>query len=444
MASRTGRLGNVTYKKETTHNTYVAGDTFLRVSTENLPRTVEHVEDPALIGEIYPTDMIKIADGIGGTLDGVIHGDEIGELIYGVLGGESSVVANPAAAWLLAGYNGTANYARLTKSGTTITAETSAAGSSWVADTNFSSLAGAIDVAAASSLYETLTKLETYIASRTGYDCVLMGSTNSSSDLADFAATTIRSNDVRVGSVLMKLENTSTVAKMHTLSPADADEDLPSFSITVNRVLGTNASVAATGCKFSAIALTNAAKDLCKYSLTIDGTQELESQSDVTVTVPNIEGYLSANMKIVVEEPDGSLVELDEVKDYSITINANVDDNRVIGSYYKKEQIRQKATIEFSFTANNTDTQYALRSNYTGDTPVGMYLYWKSNTSADTGVPYSMLIRIPDAKLTDFNSPLSTPDRLTITGAGQVVKPTNTTYTEHIYIYVIDKDVAVY
>ena len=75
-----------------------------------------------------------------------------------------------------------------------------------------------------------------------------------------------------------------------------------------------------------------------------------------------------------------------------------------------------------------------------------MYINWKSNDYADStnSIPYSILIRIPDAKLTDFNSPLSTPDRLTITGAGKVVKPQNTVYTKHIYAYVIDADTSSY
>jgi hypothetical protein len=444
MAARTGRLGNVAYKKETTWGTYVAGDAYLRVSTESLNRTVEHTEDPALVSEIYTTDMIKVGDGISGSMEAVMHGDEMGEVIWGVLGGQSSAV-NPAKSWLLVGYNGTANYMRLTKSGTSLTAETSSNGSTWVGDTNFSSLAGVLDLSAAAN--DTLTELTAVIAAKTGYDAVLFGSgTPASSDILDFSATEIRSNDVKVGAYAMKLQTSSTEAKMHTVYPAAATGSLPSFSFTINRVLGADKSVGAVGCKFGSITLTSTAKDLCKYSLTVDGKAEEVDQSDVSVTVPTIEGYLAANMKIVIEEPDGTLTEMDEVKDYSLTINANLDDNRVVGSYYKKEQERQGATIEFSFTANNTTTQYPIRDNYIDDTPVSVYLYWKSNDYADTtnSIPYSIMVRIPDAKLTDYNSPLSTPDRLTITGAGRAVKPTNTTYTKHIYAYIVDGDTSSY
>ncbi len=443
MAARTGRLGNVTYKKESTWGDYIAGDGYLRVSTESLGRTVEHAEDPALISEIYTTDMIKIGDGISGAMEAVQHGDEMGEMLWGVLGSQSSAV-NPAKSWLLIGYNGTADYARLTKSGTSLTAEISTNGSSWTVDTNFSSAAGVLDLSAVAN--NTMTKLQTVIDAKTGYEAVIFGTSTGSSLIADFAATELRNNDVRVGGYLLKSQITSSVSKMHTISPATASESLPSFSFTINRSLGTNKSIGATGCKISSIVLNNAAKDLCKYSLTIDGKSEEIDQNDSSVTVPTIEGFLAANMKIVVEEADGSLTELEEVKDYSLTINANLDDNRVIGSFYKKEQERQGATIEFSFTANNTDTQYALRSNYTGDISIGMYIYWKSNDYSDVTntVPYSVLIRIPEAKLTDYNSPLSTPDRLTITGAGRVVKPSNTVYTKHIYAYVVDADTSSY
>lgn len=440
----TGRLGNVAYKKETTWGVYTAADEYFRVSTESFNRGVEHTEDPSLISEIYTTDMIKISDGISGSMEGVMHGNEIGEVVWGVLGGQSSAV-EPAEAWVLVGYNGTANYARLTLAGTNLTAETrSTSTEAWTGDSNFSTAAGVLDISAAA--YDTLTELQAYITARTGYDSVLFGDSTGSSKLAAFSATSIRTNDIRDGSYAMKAENASTVAKMHTLTPAPSTGTLPSFSFTINRDLGTNKSIAATGCKFSSINLTNAAKDLCKFSLTVDGKEELTDQTDVSITVPTVEGFLSANMKIVMEEADGSLTELDEVKDYSLTINSNVDDNRVIGSFTKKEQVRQNSTIEYSFTANNTTTQYALRSNYTADTPVGVFLYWKSNDNADTanGIPYSIMIRIPDSKLTDYNSPLSTPDRLTISAAGTVIKPQNIVNTSHITVYIVDGDTSSY
>ena len=60
---RTGRLGNITFKKETTWGTFVTPDVRLRASSESMNRTVEHTEDSALIDAIYTTEMIKTKDG---------------------------------------------------------------------------------------------------------------------------------------------------------------------------------------------------------------------------------------------------------------------------------------------------------------------------------------------------------------------------------------------
>ena len=99
-----------------------------------------------------------------------------------------------------------------------------------------------------------------------------------------------------------------------------------------------------------------------------------------------------------------------------------------------------------SYTANNTSTVYALRDDYIADNPVETFIYMESNTDIDStnSVPYSIMVRLPSTKYTDFNSPLSTPDRLTITAAGRVVKPTSTLYTKHIEIKVVDNIVSTY
>jgi len=444
MATRTGRLGNVTFTKETTWGNFASATMGLRVSTESLNRAIEHVEDPSLIGQIFTTDMIKIADGIGGTMEGALHGDDCGYLIYGVLGDESSAVVNPIKAGLLISYNGTADYARITKSGSTITAETSTNGSSWTVDTNFSSLAGAIDVTGAT--LDTLTELVTYISGRTGYDAVIIGNSADSSTLADFTATNLRAADVNQGSKFAYIQPTSSAAKTHIVSPADATASLPSFSLTINRTLGTNESVAAVGAKISQLSITNTAKDLCKFSITVNAKAEEESKADSGVSLSAVEAYLAANMKIVMEEADGTLTEFDEVKDFGITINSNLDENNVLGSFTKLEQERQASTIEISFTANNTTAQYGVRDNYTGDTPVGLIVYFKGNDYADSTnlVPYNLFWRFPAVKLTNYNSPLSTPDRLTITASGTVVKPASSVWTEHCTVYVIDTNTTVY
>lgn len=440
--ARTGRLGGVSFAKETNWGDYASATEYLRVDSESLKRTIEHTEDNSLVAELYTTDMICISDGIGGSIEGAMHGDEIGFLIHGILGTQSSL-SNPVKAWLAIGYDGSRAYARVTKAADVITAEVSDNGSSWIADTNFSST-GSVTVTAAA--YDTLSELSAYIHGRTGWNAVYFGDDCDSSTLAALAATNLYSADAKVGAALLNVKPSSSAAKTHKIIPAGATVNLPSFSFLINRVLGTNKSVAAVGAKINSLSLKASAKDLCKFTVEINAKQELNDKTDTGLTASTVEAFIASNMKIVMEENDGTLIEFDEVKDYSITINANLDDNRNIGSIYKKEQERQKASIEISFTANNSSGQYAPRTDYIGDDPVGFFLYWKSTDYADAAnlVPFSIMIRIPAAKLTDYNSPLSTQDRLVITAAAKVVKNTNTTYADRLICYVVDDNTSSY
>lgn len=443
--SRTGRLGNISFKKESTWGSYIAGDLYLRASTESLANKIDNVEDPSLVGQIFPTDQIKVAEGVEGGIEGVCQPDTIGVLLHGVLGGESSAVGNGTLGHIVVSYNGANAYERITKATTNLTVEKSTLGSSWIGDSTFGT-AGVLDLS--SSLYDNLGLLTTYISSISGFDAVLLGSsTAGSTNIANFSATNLKSASVKVGAKILDCESSvSTTAKKHSLFSALATQELPSYSFTINRVLGTNQSLGYIGCKIKSLSIQQSAKDLSKISISLDGKQELTAQTDISLTLPTAQAFSSNNWKIVFEDSTGNLTEFDEVKDLSININSNVDDNRVVGSLYKKEQIRQKGTIDISMTANNTSTQYALRTSYLNSTGVSVYLYVKSATLIDStnSVPYSLLIRIPEIKFTDFASPLNTPDRLTITAAGSVIKPKNTTYTQHIYCYVVDNDITTY
>ena len=440
--ARTGRLGKICFKKETSWGTYIAGDILLRKSSESLNNKVENMEDPSLIGEIYTTKLVKVAEGIEGGIEGVAHPDTTGVCLHGVLGGESSTVGNANTSYIALSYNGANAYERVTKSGANLTVEKSSDGSSWSGDTTFGT-AGVLDVS--SSLYDTASELSTYIASVSGFDSFLLGSsTGDSTNIPDFSATLLKSNSTKVGLKLLNIQNTTASAKTHTIFPAGATTELPSYSFTVNRLLGTDESVAFTGVKIKTLVLQLPAKDMGKLNLTLDGKRELTSQTDISLTIPDQLAFTSANAKIYFEGSDGTLTAFEEVKDLSLTINSNIDDNRVIGSLYKQEQVRQKADMTISMTANNISTQYALRTNYLNATGISMWIYLESSSTIVSGVPYSILIRIPEMQFTDFNSPLSTPDRLTIAASGTVVKPSNSVYTQHIYCYVVDNIAATY
>lgn len=570
--ARTGRNGYMHAKKETTWGTYVTPDLVIRFSTESLNRQVKHVEDAAQVGEIYPTEMIKTSDGVAGSIEMAMHGDTCGPLLHGTLG--SDTISTPWNAIIIVHYNGTSDYARLTKSGTTLTAEISSDDSSWSGDSNFGS-SGDIDLSAGS--YDTMTELQAAIDGYTGYSATLFGDgTADTSTIADFTATYLWEDDAKTGGFALKarisptayqnIANTGNlgaftgatvpgiatqsdyeldvtitdtdgteteyqlanisiniaddwsdvaaaiqtslqaatsgsetvtitsnkikftaadtdfivvsagtagtgsgdllgvidalgadyttdietaygaVSKQHSLIPASATSNLPSYTIQVNRSLASNESIAFTGIKFSSAAITITAEDLVKMSLAATGKLEDTGKNDISLSVPTVQAFTAANTTILLSRSDGSQVDFDEVKDLSLTVNTSIDESRVIGSLYKKEQTRQGATIDLSFTANNTSNQYAVREDYINDTGVEMFLYMESNSEADStnSVPYAVLVRLPKIKLTAFDSPISSPDRLTITGSGTIVKPQNSVYTEHIYIDVVDADTSSY
>jgi hypothetical protein len=441
---RTGRLGYSHIKKESVWGTYLTPDLQFRIISESLNRAVEHTEDPALVGEIYTTEMIKTADGANGTMEATAHGNEMGPLYHGVLGGESAV-SDPSEAFIVISYNGSANYARLTMTSGSLLAEDSPDGSSWSPDTNFNTT-GTIDTSTAP--FDTALELATAIAGYTGYDAKIFGkSASASTNIADFAATQLKADSQKVGAFVIKYQvSASTTAKTHTLFPADADTLLPSYTVQVNRTLGTDKSVAFTGCKFSSISTSVSAKDLAKLSASLTSKGEIEDQTDIASSPPNVQAMTASNTQILVIDSGGNQVDMEEVKDLSYVINSNIDENRVIGDLEIKEQIRQNATIEINYTANNISTQYALRSDYTADNAVETFIYMESNTNADTdnSIPFSILVRLPRIKYSDFNSPLSTPDRLVITAAGKTEKPQNDVYTNHIEILVTDDELTAY
>jgi len=443
MAIRAGRLGNIAFKKEDAYGSYNAGDAMWRASSESLENKIENVEDNALIGELYPTEFIPVKEGVEGSLEGSFHGDTAGLILHGILG--TDVTADANTAYLLISYSGAATYERISCTGSALIAETSTNGTTWGADTAFCST-GTMDLT--TGAFDTVGEVATAIAAYTGFDAIAFGPTGTlTSTIAAFAAVNLITNDVKVGGKLIPVVGTaSTLAKTHNLSPAAASVSLPSYTFTINRVLGTNKSVGVIGSKFKSVAISNAAGDLCKVNVAVDAQQELQDQNDVSVSVPNIQAFTCLNMKAVIEDATGALTELDELKDFSLTINANLDSNWVIGSKYKKEQDRQKSTIEFSCTANNTATSYPLRTNYLNSTACSLYVYWKSNTYADVSksVPYSVMVRIPAFKFNSAPSTLSTPDRMTIKFGGSAEKPTNATYTNHIYVSVVDADTTTY
>jgi hypothetical protein len=434
----TGRNANIAIKKETAWGTYIAPDLKLRASSEGLNKTVNYTEDPALIGESFTTDLIKTSSNAGGSVETKLHPDTAGPIIHWSLGGEAAV-ANPPNSYIIINYTGTSAYARLTQTTTNLKAELSADGTTWADDTNFNTT-GTIDLTAAD--FDTSAELATKITTYTGWNASYVGlAAGVTASSAPFTAKQLKNAGDKVGAVILSTPVTSTVAKVHTVTPAGITTCLPSYTIQVNRALGENKSLAYVGSKLNQLALTIDAGEQVTASLTISSKDEQVDKNDVVVATPILQAYGALKAKLFVDH-----IPVTVAKNFSITINNNMDESFVIGSEFIEEQERQSATVEFSGSVNLTGPTtdlYSLRTNYTGDTASEIIVYLESVHTADTLVPYSILLRMPRCKYSDFSAPISGPDRIVINIAGTAVNPKGGVY-EHIEAAIVDTDVTVY
>lgn len=437
--ANTGRLGRVDYEKETTWGVAATSAMKnLRVTSESLTRAIEHVEDGQLIGEIYTTDMVKVADGATGGFEITAHPEEVGPLFYFSLG-KQETPGSPSAGYLRVNYTGSENYASLQIASGIMTAKVGADAAAAIADVNFNTT-GSIDFSDLS--FDTLTEVATAIQGYTGWTAQEFGSGAASmASVADQSETPLKEDAQLQGSFITPIPVTSTESAVHKITPAQATDDMPSFSLKINRTLGTDKSYVFTGCKVNTLAINMTAKDLVKLSLGLSVKEELNDQTDQSGTINDLQGYISPRTDVYYNE-----INVDEVKDSVINVNNNLDESNVVGDFLKIEQIRNGGTIEQSGTLNLTtgsDGSYQFYSFYVNDTPIEQVYYIESPFYADqtNNVKYSVLIKLNKVKLTDFNSPLSTPDRLTISEAGMAVK---SKYYKHIEIYVVDQETGSY
>jgi len=435
MAANTGRLGKVAIKKEVTYGTYLEPDVPLRVTSESNELMIDNVEDPALIGEIFTTDLVKVNSKIEGGVELAAHPEEIGILSHMTLGSEAAV-ANPAQGYLFITYTGSEAYADLVISSGVITAAVGDSLATKAADTNFNTT-GSIDTADAA--FDTLAELAAAIESYTGWQATYKGlSTADTAQIADLAAYKLYENSVYIRTAVLECTIVSTLAKKHTLSPADATANLPSYTMIIDKTLGAGTAVAYTGVKTTAMSIAASAADLVKLSQTLKGQQEEGSKTYPTLTIPTTTPYKSCNMTVYL---NGTALTV--ASDFTVSINDNLDEANVIGQCYPVEPIRQSGTIEASGTLHLNTTTYGYRSNYTAGTKVELIIHLETEAYADTGntVVYSTVIRLNQVILTQYNSTLSSPDRLTISMAGTAVNSANHSTIE---MSVVDQDVTTY
>jgi hypothetical protein len=435
MSANTGRLGKVGMKKEATYGTYIEADIPLRVTTFSVDRKIEHTEDPALIGEVFPTDLVKVGDRIEGSVEAMAHPEEIGLYLHMAMG-EEAAVANPAQGYLFITYTGSEDYADIVVSSNSLTASVGDDVGTKAADTNFNTT-GTIDLTTGS--FDTLAEVATAINGYTGWQASYKGLASAdTSQIADLAAYKLKEAGVYVRTAILECTVVSTAAKKHAITPADADANLPSYSFMEDLTLGTGEALAYTGMKSTGITLSASAGDLVKLSNSLKGYTEEASKTYPALTIPTYTAYKAANTTVYINGTAFTVA-----KDFSLNLNPNLDDSKVLGSYYNQEPIRQANTAEISGNLFLNTTTWGYRSNYTEGDKVEVLIYMETEAYADTGntVVFATLIRLNQVILTQYASSLNTPDRLTIAFAGSAVNSAN---HDTVEISVVDDATSTY
>jgi hypothetical protein len=437
----TGRLGKCGMKYESTWSTFVTADRVLRILSESIKPEVGKANDDALIGENFTTDRVKVSENYSGGVEMKAHPEELGPLFYWTLGNQAAVT-DPVDAYAFITYTGSENYWRLTKSAGNLTSETSSDGSSWSADNNFGTT-GVLDLTNAS--YDTVAEMVTEIDGYSDYIASYKGKAAAdSSSMDDFAATNGKEAGDFAQMIIMRSKDaTSTTAKLHAITPANASTKLPSASLSIDRTVGTNQVYGYTGTKVASATFNVSANDLAAVSLTVSAKDEETGKTDLAITTPTNKAIPGATICMWING-----IHQDEVKDFNLGINSNITQDNVLCSYNIIEQIRQSGEITFSATMNmdttTTTGNYQFRAaNFIADKPVEIVIYIQGTNNADTvnSIPFSGLIRINRLDLDDFAENLSGPDIITIPLSGVAI---NSTAYEHIEIEVTDDETTTY
>lgn len=427
-----GRGSTTAYKKESTWGTYITPDKIFRVYNNGLDTEVEHTEDPAFIGKYFPTNQIKIKETAGGTLEVGMHPDTCGEQLYFALGGQT--LGNPVAGFLLIWYTGSEKYAELVVNSGSLTAEVGDDEGSASADTNFNGT-GTYNISAVA-----LATVASTINGFTGWNAAYKGSaTVLGSNIVNVTKWKLKENNIRIGAFIGELRiSGSTTAKTHLLYPSTIGTCLPSQTIQVNKTLGTDKSVAYTGCKTNSITINNAVNDIVRLSLALLGKREERDKTDLALDIPTYPVFNTNNVTLFINE-----LQFPGLTSFSIPVNNNLSDQTIVGSEYRVEPIRQSSTIETSFEAflvTGASGNYQYREDYfLTDTPVELIAYFENTYYVDetNDIKASVLIRLNQNKISAFPVPLTSPDRITISGTAMVKQPLIDS-ENHIEIHVTD------
>ncbi len=419
------------FKKETTEGVFVAPSQSHHFVSEGMKYTPQSIEDPSNIGTLFTSDMIKAGYNVEGSVEMKAHPYFIGDALFFTLG-KSNTPVNPAQAFLIIWYTGSANYARIRKTATDLIAETSADGTTWTGDAAFGT-AGTYSLGTS-----LLSEIVTAINAFAGYKAKYVGYASSPvTNLANWADVVIKSNGVKCGACIQPYLVTSTIAKCHSIyADNSALVDIPSFSMAIDRNFGTAKDIGLAGCKISSLALKTAPKSLVDLSLAIKAKTQDNAYTYAAAAVPVSKAFTTNLAQVFID----SLVTQD-TKELSVTINNNLYTDEAVGVETFNALGRQGASIEISGSANLTVTDatdeetIGLQGKMQADIPVEIILYLESSDYVDSTnhVKYSVLLRMKAVKLTDCSPVISGPERLTLPLTGKAVAPVS---GRHIDVWV--------
>lgn len=429
------------FKKETTEGTFVDPTQSIHALPGSPTYTPKVIEDTSNVGEVFTTQQYKVGYEVAGSFVMNMHPYFVGQNLYYTLG-QSDTPTNPCDGVLLMWYTGTDNYVRVRVVGTDMIVETSADGVTYAGDTNFGT-AGTLSLAATAN--DTLAELAGVIEGYTGWEAQYVGNgASASSNIAAFANVIIRSNDIDRGALYVPYTVTSTTAKKHFIYSSNSSaDDLPSFSGIMDRTGIADTAVGWAGLKVTQNQIKITAKEILQSTINVRAKEYLTGKTYGASDIPsNSQPFIAnANSRVWIDRMPCKF------KDLTIDINNNMFIDECVGSETYQTQGRQNGTIGISGTLNYEATTASdrvtqeIENKMINDQTCEILVYVETDTEADTGIPFSLFIRIPAVKLSAGYAVPTGKERITLPITGVSVKHD---YYKHISIYAVNNDTSEY
>ncbi len=201
-----------------------------------------------------------------------------------------------------------------------------------------------------------------------------------------------------------------------TLIEADAASSLPSTTVIVDRKAAVKAY---TGCKVDSIEFSASAKEYLKCKLNLKGKSEETGTIDSGLSNPTsykpfrfIEGTVNVNG-----------ASAGYITSFTTTVSNNLDDGEpVLGSgIYGTETEVQGREVALTLECFYDASSELIRENYfkTGNA-ISVDLIFESTAEAESGIPYTFKLELPNVVISDANPPVSGKEKvkMTINGTG--------------------------